>query len=139
MGRLVAIVVLLCASAAAESRCPWLNTATAGGVLGGPVEVSVTSTSCEFSRAGAVLRIEVTAASAPAVQCGPGAEELKGIGNQAFACEYKGKPGWSAEQVVGTVRDRAFVVRISTVGRAMANSWREKTLKIAAQVAGILF
>jgi hypothetical protein len=139
MGRLATIAIFLCAAAAAEGRCPWLNAATASGVLGGSVGVSVTSTSCEFSRAGAVLRIEVTAASAPAAQCGHGAEPLKGIGNQAFACEYKDKPGWIAEQVVGTVRDQAFVVRISATGRAMGNSLREKTVRIAGQVAGILF
>ena len=139
MVRLPAIAVFLCAIAAAESRCPWLNAATAAGVLGGSVEMSVTSTSCEFSRAGAVLRIEVTAASTPAARCGPDSEPLKGIGNQAYSCEYKGKPGWIAEQVVGTVRDQAFVVRISTTGRVMDSSLREKTLKIAGQVTGILF
>lgn len=139
MERVAAILVFLCGAAAAQSRCPWLNAATAGGTLGGAVEMSVTATSCEFSRRGAVLRIEVTAASAPGAHCGADAEAVKGIGNQARACAYKGKPGWIGEQVTGTVRDQAFVVRISTAGGGTGDALREKTLRVAEAVAGILF
>jgi hypothetical protein len=46
----------------------------------------------------------------------------------------------NAERVVGRVRDRAFVVRISTNDRsAQSGALREKARKVAEQVAGILF
>jgi hypothetical protein len=142
--RIAALSLCLPLMAAAEERCPWLNAATAGGVLGGSVQVTVTPASCEFVRkAGAqetTLRIEVTAASAPNAHCGPGAKPLKAIGNEAAACSYEGKAGWMAEQVVGRVRDQAFVVRIGTNDRsAMAKTLREKARNVAEQVAGILF
>ena len=57
---------------------------------------------------------------APHAQCGSGAEQLKAIGNEAQACAYQGKPGWIAEQVVGRVRDQAFLVRISTKDQSAA-------------------
>ena len=140
----MAILIGLPRIAAAEEQCPWLNRSTAGGFLGGTVEVTVTPASCEFVRkAGAqeaTLRIEVTAVSAPHPQCQSGADPVKAIGNQAVVCSYQGKPGWTAEQVVGTVRDQAFLVRIATSERsAMAKALREKALKVAEQVAGFLF
>ncbi|HUB77281.1 MAG TPA: hypothetical protein VMB03_00725 [Bryobacteraceae bacterium] len=136
---LALMLVFLSAIASAEARCPWLNAATAGGVLGGSVEMSVTATSCEFTRSGALLRIEVASASAKAAHCGAGAEALRGIGNQAFECAYQGQPGWTGQQVVGRVRDQAFVVRIAAADRGMAKSLRENVRKVAEQVAGILF
>jgi hypothetical protein len=141
--RLLAIALVWPAMAAAQGRCPWLNKATAGGVLGGPVEAAVTPTSCEFVRqAGGHefrLRIEVAPANAPPSHCGPGAEPLKAIGNQAVACSNQDKPGWIAERVVGTVRDQAFLVRIGTNGGSLAKTLREKARDVAEQVAGILF
>jgi hypothetical protein len=139
-----ALVIWLPAMAAAEERCPWLNAATAGGVLGGAVQATVTSASCEFvSQANGhegTLRIEVTAVTAPHAQCGSHAEALKAIGNQAVACSYQGKPGWTVEQVVGTVRDQAFLVRLgSNEPSVAAKMLREKARKVAEQVAGILF
>jgi hypothetical protein len=139
MSRLLLLAIFLPALAAAQARCRWLNTATAGGVLGGTVEVTVTPTRCEFVRQGITLTIEVTSANAPAAHCGPGAESLKAIGNQSVACEYEGKPGWTGEQVVGTVRDQAFLVRMTTSEPSLAKTLREKARKIAEQVAGILF
>ena len=141
---ILAIVVCWQAMAAAENRCPWLNAATAGGVLGGAVQATVTTTSCEFVRQNgahvAALRIEVAAVSAPHAQCASGAAPLKAIGNEAVACSYEGKQGWIAEQVVGRVRDQGFLVRISTNGRSStAKDLREKARTVAEQVAGILF
>lgn len=86
------------------------------------------------------MRIEVGPANAPHAQCGSPAEQLRAIGNEAQACTYQGKPGWIAEQVVGKVRDQAFLVRISTKDQSAAPKiLREKARKIAEQVAGILF
>jgi len=65
---------------------------------------------------------------------------MKAIGNQAQACTYQGHSGWMAEQVVGRVRDQAFLVRISTHdASASPKILREKARKVAEQVAGILF
>jgi len=142
--RLVLVLLTLPCTAAAQDRCPWLNAATAGGVLGGAPQFTVTPTSCEFIRRlngqESILRIEVTSVTAPHEQCKSGAEPLKAIGNQAAACTYEGKPGWTAEQVTGTVRDQAFLVRLATSDRTAASkTLREKVRNIAEQVAGILF
>jgi hypothetical protein len=139
------LAIALCLpSIAAEDRCPWLNAATAGGVLGGAVNATVTATSCEFKRQSgghaSALRIEVAATTAPHAQCGSGAEQLKAIGNEAQACSYEGKADWLSEQVVGRVRDQAFLVRIGTGDRSTSpKTLREKARNVAEQVAGILF
>jgi len=143
MRTLVAVAILWPALTAAQGRCPWLNTATAGGVLEGAVVVKVAPTNCEFTRKigdhEAILSIDVNSAKARATHCGPGAEPLKGIGNQAQACTYEGKAGWTAQQVAGTVRDQAFLVRIETNDASLARMARERTVRAAEQVAGILF
>ncbi len=92
--------------------CPWLNQATAAGVLGGPI----TQTGCTFS-GKLELRIEVIKEFKP--RC----ESLKGIGNEAFAC-----PG----EVVFRMRDKIFRVQINTDDR-------EKIRKVAEIVAGSMF
>ncbi|HLY15978.1 MAG TPA: hypothetical protein VKR61_02080 [Bryobacteraceae bacterium] len=128
------------ALAAAEDRCPWLNRATAGGVLGGAVRMTVTPTSCQFVHEGSELLIEVQPASQPHAACESDSEALKAIGNEAVACAYRGKPGWVAEQVVGRVRDQTFLVRISRHDpQAPAKVLREKACDMAEQVAGSLF
>jgi len=141
---ILALLAVCLPAMAAEDQCPWLNAATAGGVLGGAVRVTVTPASCEFVRqtAGheAVLRIEVGAASAPHAQCESHAESLKAIGNEAQACAWHGKDGWIAEQVVGRVRDQAFLVRVSTNDPSAApKTLSEKARNVAEQVAGFLF
>jgi hypothetical protein len=134
------LAIAFCLPALAQDRCTWLNAATAAGVLGGQVQMTVTAESCEFVRQETALRIEVAATTAQHAQCGPGAEQLKAIGNEAQACAYQGKPGWIAEQVAGRVRDQAFLVRISTKDQSVAPKiLREKARKVAEQVAGILF
>jgi hypothetical protein len=141
---IIALAAALPVMAAAPERCPWLNAATAGGILGGPVRVEITPASCEFTRESGsremVLRIEVAPTSAPHATCGAGAESLKAIGNEAHACAFSAKPGWLAEQVTGRVRDQAFLVRLSTNDASTApKTLREKACNIAEQVAGILF
>jgi hypothetical protein len=141
---ILAIVIWLPLIGVAEDRCPWLNAATAAGILSGAAHATVTSASCEFLRQSsgheAVLRIEVSPASAPHAQCGSGAVALKAIGNEAAACTYQGKPGLMTEQVVGRVRDQAFLVRMgSNDPSADAKVLREKARSVAEQVAGFLF
>ena len=154
---LLAVGYLPSVAGAAES-CPWLNAATAGGFLGGPVTgVTVKratagdDASCEFVRHEASvalnLRIEVETMRSPAkdfasyaARCHSAATPLKAIGSEAaHACSDE-RSGQLAEQVVGRVRDRAFLVRISTSERAaQPDALRDKARKVAEQVAGILF
>jgi hypothetical protein len=104
--------------------CPWLNRATAAGFLGGPV----TQVSCSFSRGSVELRIETGRDfESYASTCRSDAVPLKAIGSEAIACR-----GEAWEQVVGRVRDQAFLVRITT-------NDREKVRKVAEMVAGSMF
>jgi len=148
--RLLLMAVLLLPLCAAKEKCPWLNAATAAGVLGGAVRVNVTQSACEFIRregsSESILRIEVETLGAPrafasrAAQCGTGAEAVRAIGNEAVACTHSDKKGQMAEQVVGRVRNQAFLVRVSTDDRAATpGGLREKARKVAEQVAGFLF
>jgi hypothetical protein len=146
------VLLFLPSIAAAAENCPWLNAATAGGVLDGPVAMTVTraktgdDAACAFIRRDGSrvfeLRIEVETMLSPAkdfasyaARCHAAAVPLKAVGNEAMACSDD-----NAERVVGRVRDRAFVVRISTNDRsAQSGALREKARKVAEQVAGILF
>jgi hypothetical protein len=115
----------------AESACPWLNAATAGGILGGPVTTSVKPGVCEFARGEAVLRIEVQ--KKPAVlsaKCESKATPLRAIGNEAVACN-----AGTAEMVIGRVRDERFLVSLRMVDASAG----ERVRKVAEQVAGSLF
>ena len=69
--------------------CPWLNQATAAGILGGPV----TQRGCDFGG----LRIEVIK------EFKLGCIPLKGIGNEAQSC---------SDGVIFRVRDKVFMVRM---------------------------
>jgi hypothetical protein len=141
----------------ASENCPWLNAATAAGALNGAVTFTVSRSgedkqdaTCEFSHQdGAVLaslRIQVDTMKDPsrefssyAAKCGQNATPLRAIGNEALVCSLHGKKQLS-EQVVSRVREHAFIVRISSNSAAPEGSeLREKTQKIAEQVAGFLF
>jgi len=184
---LLAVVLFFPALGRAEQSCLWLNAATAGGVLGGPVIATVSRASADLSNgrtpnakssagptsanparaaygANAIddseclfarqpgsifgeLRIEVRTMGEPrkefaayAARCGDHATALKAIGNEAAICSLNSKPGEFSEQVVGRVRDRAFVVRLSINEPSLTQSaLREKARKTAEQVAGSLF
>lgn len=156
----IVAVALLCAPAAnaATQICPWLNAATAAGILEGSVTVSVsysdqhkTDGVCEFTHkadhAVRTLRIEVDSMTDRTqefpryfARCGEDAKPVKAIGNEAAACSSTGTKNQIAEQVVSRVRDRAFVVGVSSTGSALKRDViRDKAQKVAQQVAGILF
>ncbi len=155
---ILAAVLCLPAACLAGEGCPWLNAATASGVLGGAVQAAVThpgknadDAACDFVRhegpAAGRLYIEVRTMTAPrrefasyAAQCRTNAVLLRAIGNEAVACGRDGKNGEIAEQVVGRVRDRAFVVRVSAnVPPGQRDALRENARKVAEQVTGTLF
>lgn len=106
---------------------------------------------CTFVRQsglrGGELHIDVRTMSEPAkefaaftARCGANGTPLKAIGNEAIACSLNDKAGRLFEQVVGRVRDRAFVIRLSIKDRLIPqDAVREKARKVAEQVAGNLF
>jgi hypothetical protein len=157
------LALSFCTSAMCQTgeRCPWLNAATAAGTLNGPVASTVTysrenkqDATCEFvHQEGAVisrLRIEVQTMKDPgsefvpySAKCGRNAAPLRAIGNEALVCSLN-RQNEISEQVVSRVRERAFLVRVTSnamVSRPdqLCGELREKTEKIAEQVAGFLF
>jgi hypothetical protein len=158
------LTLSLCAPAvcAASENCPWLNAATAAGALKGSVTFTVThpgadktgadktDATCEFiHREGAVLsklQIEVETMKDPnrefasyTAKCGRNATPLRAIGNEALLCSLRSKNQYS-EQVVSRVRERAFLVRVSSNSSGPERAeLLDKSQKIAEQVAGFLF
>jgi hypothetical protein len=126
----------------AENACPWLNAATAAGVLGSAVTASVKPGVCEFRAGKSELRIQVNKkADFTPEKCATPSTPLKGLGNEAEICSVGMRilGGWKTEYVFGHVRDRMFGVSISTSDHSMDSLIREKTRKVAEQVAGSLF
>jgi hypothetical protein len=143
----------------AQAKCPWINEATASGILGGDVTLSATVSDrgegvCEFSRRQQdvvyQLRISVNiminiAKEFPTyiAQCPPKRTPLRAVGNEAVICSIQGKGVTSAEMVVGRVRDQAFAVSMSSSLQEDPSMTqevrREKATRVAEQVAGILF
>jgi hypothetical protein len=143
-------LLLVPAPAAFAADCPWLNTATASGLLGGPASVhydgspEAGSGVCEFHRAAGKavfdLRIEIETGHASRASLladarlrDPRRKELRGIGNEAWSVPASGGGEW----VIGRVRGTAFAVRARTgtdqkVAQAAA-------LKAGELVAGNLF
>ena len=72
-------------------------------------------------------------------RCGTTGQPVRAIGNEAEVCETPAAGRGTAEQVVGRVRERAFVVSISAGAGADQATLRETTLRVAEQVAGFLF
>lgn len=135
-----ALLLMAAGLCRAQNACPWLNAATAGGILGGPVTASVKPTVCEFVRHlgsnESTLRIEVQKKPASlAAKCDSTGTPIKAIGNEALACT-----AGSFEIVIGRVRDQRFAVSIGasdpSVDRA---TLQEKARKVAEQLAGNLF
>jgi hypothetical protein len=150
-----AIAVMGCFAAAGRAEtCPWLNAATAAGVLGSSVTATVShenanheDAACSFGVKGSELKISVQTMDTPrseftahAAECGPNASPLKAIGNEAVVCEPESSPGTRSARVVGRVRNRIFTILITTADSSTAMSvLREKARGVAEQVAGFLF
>ena len=141
-------------AAALSVGCPVMNSATAGGALGGEVQVTVIRAgrsqnfTCQFTRAEYELTIEVSTLAAPdqfapfadhSCQGGREVVPLRAIGNEAIACSL-GKGSQIVEKAVGRVRNQTFVIRMSTTDSgADSKVIRGKTTALAEQVAGYLF
>lgn len=157
----LALFVLLASRPAlcqANVGCPWLNVATASGVLRSSDSGTMATLSeggraaCSFvyhdATASRELKITVEevkdpsqAISAYKARCGAGASPLQALGNEACAAEIEGKT--HGQEVIGRVRDQVFTVIITTSTRndpsMSRDALKEKTRNIAEQVAGALF
>lgn len=144
----------------AQTQCPWLNAATAAGVLGGEVQANATAltpqgdTTCDFKRTQQsvvfTLKIAVHTMALPSkdfatylAQCAGTPVPLKAIGNEAFQCVPSNSSDNSGEQIIGRVRDRAFVIDIRRGSTRQPTSSQtglsEEARNVAEQVAGALF
>jgi hypothetical protein len=144
----------------ANTGCPWLNVATASGVLRSSESGSMATLSegsraaCSFvyqdATASRELRITMEqvqdpnqAMTAYKARCSGAASPLQAIGNEAVTCAADIKGHSDGEQVIGRVRDQVFTVTITTSARSDPSMSRdaliEKTRNIAEQVAGALF
>jgi hypothetical protein len=150
---------LVSVTCSAQSICPWLNAATASGVLGGTVTMEVNNTggntgTCLFrlqnGAGNGALRIAVIEANSSEnaakeiaphkTSCTSSETQLKAVGNEAVVCASDTESS-RGEQVVGRVRNRIFTVTISTGkdSEVTRDLLAEKIEEIAKQVAGALF
>jgi hypothetical protein len=136
-------LLLLSASSKAQAHCAWLNDATASGFLNGPVTLDLETAPddqsiCVFTN----LKTAKDAVASHKSLCTSTPVVLKAIGNEAVSCSAD--VGYSrGEQVIGRVRDRLFIVTVSsTIARdpsATRQLLQEKARAIAEQIAGALF
>jgi hypothetical protein len=153
------LALLMPAVCHAQAKCPWINEATARGILGGPVTATASVSDqgagvCNFlRRQGSVvneLHISVEIMTDIPKQfptflahCPPNSAPLRAIGNEAVMCSTEGKGEPFAEKVVSRVRNQAFVVSVNSSVQDDASMTqqmrRQKANLIAEQVAGILF
>jgi len=144
----------------AKNNCPWINEATASGLLGGdavgdftepstgqPAVCTIIQTGTGFTR---TLRITVEVTpdtharwQSAAQVCGKNAASLQAIGNESAMCAVDNHGPGLAELVVGRVRDQLFTITISTTLKddliLTRTSLKEKAYTASEQVAGNLF
>ena len=144
----------------AKNNCPWMNEATATGLLGGEAVGEFTAAAngqpavCVFSEkdaaAARTLRISVMAEADGAAglkaaeqTCGTEAAPIQAIGNEAMICSADDRKGPLAERVVGRVRDQVFTI---TMGSSIKGDLlftravlKTKIYTAAEQVSGNLF
>ena len=152
-------LVFLSARCKAQGHCAWLNEATASGFLNGPVTLDLETaaedqnicvfTNLKTAKDYSTLRIMVQplkdvdkAVASHKSLCTSVPVALRAIGNEAVSCSAD--VGYSrGEQVIGRVRDRLFIVTVSsTVAQdpsATRQLLQEKARTIAEQIAGALF
>jgi hypothetical protein len=124
----------------AEEACPWINAATAAGLLDGEVTSHYDGSTCLFTHASSQLLIKVQTVGLPyRLNCQPNPTPLKAIGNEAVACgNTDSNNAQKMEQVAGRVRESVFLIKLlsNDIPRA---ALREKARSVAEQVAGNLF
>jgi hypothetical protein len=157
--KLFCLVTIICLPSIchAGAVCPWINEATAVGILGTtedsasvrPPEISATT--CSFTvRSGVetrMLHISVEQEKNPAEafiayknKCAHAAVPLRAMGNEAVMCPAPMNQG---EQVFGRVRDNLYAIVVSTTSTrdpSFSGEALEQKIQLAAeQVSGNLF
>jgi hypothetical protein len=155
----LALIVLAPGVCFGQPKCPWIQEATARGILGGAVTTNVTikdtgDGACAFTRQQGDVQhhlsvLVITMTDIPKqysrykAQCESEGTALKAIGNEAVECSIQTQTNLYAEKVVGRVRDRAFIVTVASSledDPSMNQETRREKVHLAAeQVAGILF
>jgi hypothetical protein len=146
-------------TARAANSCPWMNEATASGLLGGdakgaysaaPGQPSVCTFTQQSQDVTRRLIVAVEIAQAPharmltiAQTCGANAAPLNAIGNEAITCAPFERKGEMGERVIGRVRDQVFTI---TLGTSLKNdpiltrdALKARGQTAAEQVSGNLF
>ena len=162
MGPAVMGLCLLSLPAAAygANTCPWINEATASGLLGRKAVGEVTEAAagqpfiCTFTQQDEsgkrTLRVTVEIVrdsharqGAIAQACGADVVPLRAIGNEARICaadEHKNRIG---ERVVGRVRDQVFTITIYTTVKddpiLTRDELKSRIYTAAEQISGNLF
>jgi hypothetical protein len=143
-----------------NTGCPWLNVATATGILRSsehsPMAILAEGgkAACDFTyhdaTASRELKITVEevkdaqqAMAAYKARCGAHVTPLRGIGNEAMTCAVESTGKKYGQQVVGIVRDQIFTVTVTTSAKKdpvmPRDALEEKSRNISEQVAGALF
>lgn len=145
----------------AANTCPWINEATASGILGGDAVGELTggldnggTAVCEFTQQGDGFKrtLQITVELAPdshsrlstiEQSCGSDAVPLKAIGNEALVCAADDRKSGQGERVVGRVRDQVFTITIKTTMKAdpilTRMELKSRVTAAAEQVSGNLF
>lgn len=137
------LIALAAASAGwcyGQQACPWLNDATASGVLESAAATTQAKSLCVFKAKTGELRIEVTVMpnaerrfTALKAKCKNNARALKAIGNETFACSRG-----NAELAIGRVRNEVFTIALTMKGYKK-EAVLEKAQLVAQEVSGGLF
>lgn len=156
--RTILIALLGAVALGAAEPCPWINAATVSGFLNLPAKAVVTrngknkdDASCVFSPVSQnerlSLRVEAQTMAKPSFdypayrrRCASDETPVRAIGNEAVACRMVSASHEVTEQIIGRVRDRAFVVALVTASES--NPVRDPHAvvhDIAEMVAGNLF
>lgn len=153
--------MFLATQARASNKCPWLNEATASGLLGGAANGTyVTETGrapvCTFTeRSGDMdrtLQVSVETARDPhsrllsivSATCGSKTLlPLQAIGNEAVSCAYDSHTAKRGRHVLGRVRDQIFDITLSSSSKndpvLTPDMLEMKIETAAAQISGNLF
>jgi len=160
IGLLSFLLLTLSTVCRAKNDCPWINEATAGGLLGGDAVGDFKTASqgqpavCTFiaKDESATRTLTVSVLQTPdfdaALQsamrvCASDSTPIQAIGNQASVCMQDNRKGGLGELVVGRVRDQVFTILLgSSLKGDLILTRRELRSRIytaAEQVAGNLF
>jgi hypothetical protein len=144
----------------AKNNCPWINEATASGLLSGEATGEMTEAApgqpavCTFTQQDKgvtrILKITVEQSANPhpllvslQARCGANGMALSAIGNEAMMCAVDDRKGAQEELVAGRVRDQVFTISMRTTMKndpLFNKESLQPVMRLAAeQVSGNLF